>query len=74
MTDTPPGRRGRSNDRPLLRVLAAAAMVVAGVLGVQLLGVLVPPLDDFLASLPVVGAALVVVTLAVLGGALRHQP
>lgn len=72
MTGAPrrPGERLR--DRPSLRVLAAAGLVVAGVLGVQLLGILVPPLDAFLASVPVVGVALVVVTLAVLAGALRR--
>jgi hypothetical protein len=57
------------------QVLVAAAAAVVAVLGLQALGILVPPLDDVLASAPVIVAVLVVGTLVVLVSALRpRQP
>jgi hypothetical protein len=56
------------------QVLLAAVLAVAAVLGVQLLGILVPPLDAALATAPVVVGILVVGTLLVLVTALRPRP
>jgi hypothetical protein len=58
----------------MTQVLAVAAAVVICVLGLQALGILLPPLDAALAAAPVVGAVLVVGTLLVLVSALRPRP
>ena len=68
-TDTPSGRRARDRD-----VLLVAAAVVAVVLGVELLGVIYPPLDDLVGLAPTVSILLVVVTVSVLYRAIRSSP
>lgn len=62
---TSPDRRVRDRE-----VVLAAALVVAGVLIVELVTGLVPPLDDLIGLAPVVIIGLVVVTLIVLARAL----
>lgn len=53
------------------QVLAAAAVIVAVVLGLQLLGILVPPIGDLLGVAPVMVGVLVAVTLVVLVRSVR---
>lgn len=55
-------------------VLVAAAAAVIAVLGLQALGIVLPPLDDALATAPVIVAVLAVGTLVVLVTALRPRP
>lgn len=64
----------RARPAALTQVLAAAAAIVIGVLGLQALGIVLPPLDAALAAAPVVVAVLVVGTLVVLVSALRPRP
>ncbi len=62
-----PGSEGP--ERPRVRdrqVVGVAALVVVAVLGLQLLGLVVPGFEQLLALQPVVVAALVAVTLVVL--------
>lgn len=56
------------------QVLAAAAAAVIAVLGLQALGIVLPPLDEALASAPVIVAVLAIGTLVVLVTALRPRP
>ncbi len=60
-----PAHRVRDRDVVLL-----AALCVAVVLGLQLLGIVFPPFADAIGRPPTVIAALIVVTLVVLGRAL----
>jgi hypothetical protein len=55
-------------------VVLAAALVVAVVLGLQLLSALVPGVDDALGLAPLLIVALIAVTTIVLLRALRRRP
>jgi hypothetical protein len=57
---------GRSRPVTGVRVLALAALLVAGVLAVDVMSALFPPLDSFLAGTPAVALGLVAVTAVVL--------
>ena len=61
---------GTTRDR---QVLLLAAAIVAGVLGLNVLSVLLPAVGDVLGGVPLLIAGLVAVTLIVLGTALRRR-
>jgi hypothetical protein len=69
----------RSGDDPAARttrdrqVVLVAVAIVAGVLGLNVLSVLVPALGDLLGGVPVLIVGLIAVTLIVLGLALRRR-
>ena len=55
------------------QVLALAAVIVIGVLALQVVSMFVPVVGDLLGAYPTVIVALVVVTVAVVGLALRAR-
>lgn len=70
MNDEAPIGSSRIRDR---HVVMVAAVMVAVVLGLQVLSSLVPAVGDFLGLAPVLIGALIVVTLIVLARALRPR-
>lgn len=71
MEDRSAGRGSGDREPGLVRVLLLGGAVVAAVLGLQLLGLVFPPLDRGLALVPAVIVVLVAATLVMIVRALR---